>query len=120
VAATTQNCVSTVLEFACVSKVAKEELLQSIRAALIKYSVSKDTGMAVLSDFDATGVQEYSTKCRSGELNREYALEYAKKHGVEAWIDGNGIIGALAALSWFARPDESVRPDAKLEQIEHD
>ncbi len=120
VAARTQNCVSTVLEFACVSKVAKEELLQSIRAALIKYSVSKDTGMAVLSDFDAAGVQEYSMKCRSGELSRGYALQYAKEHDVEVWIDGNGIIGALAALSWFAQPDESVCPDAQLKQIEHD
>jgi methanogenesis imperfect marker protein 11 len=115
VAARTQNCVSTALEFACVSKAAKEELLQSIRKALIRYSVSKDTGMVVLSDFDATGVQEYSTKCRSGELSREYAFRYAKEHDVEVWIDGNGIIGALAALAWFAQPDESVRPYTKID-----
>ncbi|MCQ6962882.1 methanogenesis marker protein 11 [Methanolobus chelungpuianus] len=114
VAARTQNCVSTVLEFACTSAAAKEELLQSIRAALIRYSVSKDTGMVVLSDFDAAAVQEYSMKCRSGELSREYALRYAQEHGVEIWIDGNGIIGALAALAWFARPDDSVRPDAMI------
>jgi methanogenesis imperfect marker protein 11 len=116
VAARTQNCVSTVLEFACASGAAKEELLQSIRAALLKYSVSKETGMVVLSDFDATGVREYSMKCRNGELTREYALQYAKEHGVEIWMDGNGVIGALAALAWFARPDESVRPEAGLDQ----
>ncbi len=112
VAARTQNCVSTVLEFACISGAAKEELLQSIKAALLKYSVSKETGMVVLSDFDAAGVMDYSLKCRHGELTREYALQYAKEHDVEIWMDGNGVIGALAALAWFARPDESVRPEA--------
>lgn len=112
VAAKTQNCVSTVLEFGCVNSVAKEELLQSIKAALLKYSVSDETGMVVLSDFDAKDIYEYSKMCRSGELSKYFAIEYARDHGVEVWLEGNGVIGALAALPWFARPDESVKLDA--------
>jgi methanogenesis imperfect marker protein 11 len=114
VAARTQNCVSTVLEFGCVDAAAKEELLQGIKAALLKYSVSDETGMVVLSDFDAEDIYEYSKKCRSGELTKDFAMEYARDHRVEVWIDGNGVIGALAALPWFARAGESVKLDAEL------
>ncbi|MDW7732026.1 MAG: hypothetical protein SCH66_06320, partial [Methanolobus sp.] len=115
VAARTQNCVSTVLEFGCVDEKAKRELLDSIRAALVKYSVSDQTGMVVLPDFDAKDVYEYSRQCRQGELTRDYAMQYANEHGVEVWMDGNGIIGALASLAWFARPDESIRLEAEIE-----
>lgn len=115
VAARTQNCVSTVLEFGCVDEKAKEELLESIREALVKYSVSEQTGMVVLPDFDAKDVYEYSRQCRTGELTKDYAMQYAKEHGVEVWMNGNGVIGALASLAWFARPDESIRLEAEIE-----
>ncbi|WP_135612041.1 methanogenesis marker protein 11 [Methanococcoides sp. AM1] len=114
VAAKTQNCVSTVLEFGCVSKEAKEELLEDLKAALLKYSVSDETGMVVLSSFEASKMEEYSTMCRSGELTKDIAMEHAQKNGVDVWLDGNGVIGALASLAWFARPDESVDLEAKL------
>lgn len=114
VAARTQNCVSTVLEFACTDRDAREELLSSIREALKRYSVSKETGMVVLDDFDAEAMREYSTRCRTGEVSKEYALEYARDHDVEIWMDGNGIIGALAALPWFAHPEGSVRPETRI------
>ncbi|ETA67103.1 tRNA(Ile2) 2-agmatinylcytidine synthetase [Methanolobus tindarius DSM 2278] len=115
VSARTQNCVSTVLEFGCVSENAKQELLESVKAALLKYSVSDETGMVVLSEFEAKKINEYSTKCRSGELTKEYALEYAKDKNVDVWLDGNGVIGALAALAWFAQPDDSVKLKAQIE-----
>lgn len=115
VAARTQNCVSTVLEFGCVDENAKQDLLESIKAALLKYSVSDETGMVVLSDFEAKNINEYSKQCRSGELTRDYAIQYAKDSGVDVWLDGNGVIGALAALAWFAQPDDSVKLNAQLE-----
>ncbi|TGC10526.1 methanogenesis marker protein 11 [Methanolobus halotolerans] len=115
VAAKTQNCVSTVLEFGCTDNAAKEELLESIRGALLKYSVSDQTGMVVLSDFDAKEVYRYSKQCRQGELTKDYAIQYANEHSVEIWMNGNGVIGALAALAWFARPDESIRLEAEIE-----
>ena len=114
VEARTQNCVSTVLEFGCVNENAKKELLESVREALVKYSVSDQTGMVVLSDFDAEDAYEYSKQCRSGELTKDYAMQYAQENGVEVWMDGNGVIGALASLAWFARPDESIRLDAEI------
>ena len=52
--------------------------------------------------------------CRSAELTYEFAMEYAENHGVDVWMDGKGVIGALAALPWFARPDDSVIMDAEL------
>ncbi len=103
----TQNCVATVLEFACVDG-AKKELLAKIRKGLLKYSVSDETGMVALSDFDASCLTEYSTMCRNGMITKELTIKTAEKSGVEICIDGKGIIGALAALPWFSRNDEAV------------
>ncbi len=103
----TQNCVATVLEFACV-KGAKEELLEKIKEGLLEYSVSSETGMVAMSDFDASSLMEYSRLCRSRMITKELTLKTARESGVEICIDGKGIIGALAALPWFSRNSESV------------
>ncbi len=103
----TQNCVSTVLEFACTGG-AKEGLLEKIKEGLEKYSVSEETGMVALADFDASSLMEYSRLCRSGMITKELTLKTAQESGVTICIGGKGIIGALAALPWFSRNDESV------------
>jgi methanogenesis imperfect marker protein 11 len=103
----TQNCVATVLEFACVDG-SKDELLESIKDGLLEYSVSDETGMVALSDFDAASLMEYSKICRNRMITMELARETAKMCGVDIIIDGKGIIGALAALPWFSRNSESV------------
>ena len=103
----TQNCVATVLEFAC-TQGAKEELLAKIKEGLLKYSVSSETGLVALSDFDASSLMEYSRLCRSRMISKELTMETAANNDVEICIDGKGIIGALAALPWFSRNDESV------------
>lgn len=103
----TQNCVATVLEFACTGG-AKENLLSEIKEGLLEYSVSPETGMVALSDFDASALMEYSRLCRSKMITRELTLRTAAQNEVEICIDGKGIIGALAALPWFSRNDESV------------
>jgi tRNA(Ile2) C34 agmatinyltransferase TiaS len=110
--------VSTVLEFGCVDNNSKKELLESIRAALLKYSVSNETGMVVLHQFNADNIYPYSKKCRTSELSKEYAIKYAKENGVEIWINGNGIIGALASLAWFSRPDDSIIMDAEINDLQ--
>jgi methanogenesis imperfect marker protein 11 len=114
VSSKTQNCVSTVLEFGCTDTVAKKELLETIRAALEKYALSGETGMVALSSFDAKETYDYSRQCRSRELTYDFARQYAGDHGVEIWMDGNGLIGALAALAWFARPGQSVIAGAEI------
>ncbi len=103
----TQNCVATVLEFACVEG-AKKGLLEGIKEGLLEYSVSGETGMVALSDFDAASLMEYSQLCRSRMITKELTLKTAKENGVEICIGGKGIIGALAALPWFSRNSESV------------
>lgn len=103
----TQNCVATVLEFACM-KDAKKRLLDVIREGLEKYSVSKETGMVAFSEFDASSLMGYSRLCRSRMITKELTLRTCKEHRVEVYIDGKGIIGALAALPWFSHNDESV------------
>ena len=103
----TQNCVATVLEFACMGG-AKKDLLDAIRSGLEKYSVSDETGMVAFSEFDAEGLMEYSRLCRSKMITKELTLKTCKEFDVEICIDGKGIIGALAALPWFSLNDESV------------
>lgn len=105
----TQNCVSTVLEFGCRDEVSRQSLLEGIRSALERYSVSDETGMVVLDGFYASHIEDYSRECRTRILTKEYAKKTAGKLEVQVWMDGNGIIGALAALPWYARPNESVR-----------
>lgn len=103
----TQNCVATVLEFACIEDV-REELVSRIKEGLLEYSVSSETGMVVLSAFDASSLMEYSRLCRTRMITRELTLKKAAENGVEICIGGKGIIGALAALPWFSRSEESV------------
>jgi methanogenesis imperfect marker protein 11 len=103
----TQNCVATVLEFACMEG-KKKGLLEDIKEGLEKYSVSNETGMVAMSDFDARKLMEYSMLCRNRMITKELTLETCRKHGIEICIDGKGSIGALAALPWFSRNDESV------------
>ncbi len=103
----TQNCVATVLEFACIEGAGKE-LLEKIKEGLLEYSVSPETGMVALSDFDGSALMDYSRLCRSGMITKELTIKTAKENDVEICISGKGIIGALAALPWFSRNSESV------------
>ncbi len=109
VPARTQNCVSTVLEFACTKK-SKEKLLRGIKTLLETYTVSSETGMVVLAAFQPPQLLwDYSHRCRTDRVNRELALETACEIEVEVWLDGQGVIGALAALPWYARPEDAVK-----------
>jgi tetrahydromethanopterin S-methyltransferase subunit A len=35
-------------------------------------------------------------------------MECAKDAGIDVWLDGNGVIGALGAIPYVAMPDESI------------
>lgn len=107
VPAKTQNCVSTVVEF-FINPKNKKKLLSDFKSMVSKYSVSQHTGMVAYSNFDAKILKEYGQKCRQQEITYEFAMETAKNSGVEVLIDGRGIIGALAAIPYFAQPEEAV------------
>lgn len=114
----TQNCMSTVLEFGCTSNAAKEKLIADIKELLLKYSVSENTGMLVYSGFDVTDeLLEYSKAGRTMRVPREKTLDVAEKNHVEIILDGNGIIGAMAAFAWFAQPTESVKPEFDINSV---
>jgi len=105
----TQNCVSTAVEFACLPGKA-EGMLSDFKALLSKYSVSNQTGMAVFRDFDPSPLLAYGQRCRRERVQYEDALEVARENGVQIIMDGQGLIGAVAALPFCARPDESIVP----------
>jgi len=108
----TQNCVSTAVEFACLPGRA-EGMLADFTELLKKYTVSEQTGMAVFRDFDPSCLLAYAQRCRRERVQYEDALEAAREAKVEILMDGRGLIGALAALPFCARPDESIAPGLK-------
>jgi len=101
----TQNCVSTVIEFACIDE---GRLIRDCEALVRKYTLSPETGMAVLSNFDAESLKDYSHLCKSKQISRETAEKAAIEAGAEIVINGRGVIGALASLPYFADPTNSV------------
>ncbi len=105
----TQNCVSTVVEFACLPGKA-EGMLSDFKALLRKYSVSEQTGMAVFRDFDPSELLAYGQRCKTERVLYEDALEAAREAGVQILLNGQGLIGAVAALPFCAQPDESIVP----------
>lgn len=105
----TQNCVSTAVEFACLPG-RSEAMLSDFKALLIKYSVSKQTGMAVFRDFDPSSLLSFGQRCKRERVLYEDALEAARENGVQILLNGQGLIGAVAALPFCAQPDESVVP----------
>ena len=113
----TQNCMSTVLEFGCINEHAKSRLVNAFKNALKKYSVSSQTGMVVLSDFYAKEMYEYSNRSRTERISKAEALQCARAKNVEVLLDGNGVIGALAALPWFGKPEESIIPGTHIKPL---
>jgi methanogenesis imperfect marker protein 11 len=105
----TQNCVSTVVEFACLPGKA-EGMLSDFKAMLRKYTISEQTGMAVFRDFDPSELLPFGQRCKMERVQYEDALEAAREAGVQILLNGQGLIGAVAALPFCAMPDESIVP----------
>lgn len=104
----TQNCVSTVVEFACIDET---RLVRDFGRLLAKYTLSENTGMVVLQNFDAQAVKDYGRLCKEKHVSIDTTLKTIKKANADILIEGRGIIGATAALPYFARPCESVKLD---------
>jgi len=102
----TQNCVSTVVEFGCIDET---RLVRDFGRLLAKYTLSEHTGMVVLQDFDASAFAEYGRLAKARHVSIETTLKTIKKANADVLIDGRGIIGAAAALPYFARPCESLK-----------
>jgi len=110
VKAKTKNCVATVVEFASSNA---NKPIKKFQELLEGYTLSDQTGMAVLNSFGAKSLLSYGDAARSGEVSRSAAMEAADAAGVEVRLQGRGIIGAIAAIPFFSQCDQSV----KLDQI---
>ena len=86
-------------------------MLANFKDLLERYSVSENTGMAVYRGFDPSPLMDYSRLCRTVRIPYDLAVETARKTGTEVVLAGQGLIGALAAIPYCARPIESVRPE---------
>lgn len=106
----TQNCVSTAVEFAALPGKA-DGMLSDFKELLERYSVSPNTGMAVYRGFDPSPLIDYSRLCRTERIPYDLAVETAERTGTQVVLAGQGLIGALAAIPFFSRPVESVRPE---------
>jgi methanogenesis imperfect marker protein 11 len=111
VKAKTKNCVATVVEFASLNA---KKPIKKFQELLEDYTLSDQTGMAVLNSFGAKSLLSYGDAARSGEVSLSAAMEAADAAGVEVRLRGRGIIGAIAALPFFAQCDESVKLDQRL------
>lgn len=103
----TQNCVSTVVEFACIDE---NKLTRDFEALLRKHTLSAETGMAALVKFDADSLRDYGRLVKQKQITKETSEKAAAEAGAEIVINGRGFIGALAALPYFADPMNSVIP----------
>ena len=102
----TQNCVSTVVEFACTND---QELIKNFRKLLLDLTLSDETGMAVLQCFDSGSLEKFGKICKKKEVKMEDAIKASMDNNVQIEVDGMGIIGAVAGIPYFGKPSESVK-----------
>lgn len=102
----TQNCVATVVEFACTKS---DELISNFKRELSELTSSEETGMVVFEGFDASSLGEYAAACKSREVSIEEARRASDESGLKILMEGRGIIGAVASIPYFAKPDDSVK-----------
>ena len=102
----TQNCVSTVVEFACMKN--ENKLISGFKELLEDNTLSDETGMAVLSRFSADYLDPFGSLCKTEEVTLEAALAEAEEAGARVEMGGLGAIGAVASLPYFCSPENSV------------
>jgi tRNA(Ile2) C34 agmatinyltransferase TiaS len=66
--------------------------------------------MAVFRDFDSSSLLAFGRRCKKERVQYEDALDAARENGVQIIMNGQGLIGAVAALPFCAQPDESIVP----------
>ncbi|MDY6966544.1 MAG: methanogenesis marker protein 11 [Halobacteriota archaeon] len=102
----TQNCVATVVEFACIEE---HEIIRDFKRLLSELTLSEETGMAVLQSFDAGLLEGFAKRCKEREVSKKDAIEASNDNYVKILMEGQGIIGAIASIPYFARPVDSVK-----------
>lgn len=102
----TKNCVAVVCEFA--SK-APDRLVHSFERLLSKYTLSRETGMAVYRGFHPPRpLEDFGWAVKSGEVSRE-RLSTLEGSGLSFVLRGRGLVGAVASIPFYTRYEEALR-----------
>jgi methanogenesis imperfect marker protein 11 len=100
----TKNCVSIVAEFASSEP---ERLAGRFAELLDRYTLSGETGLAVYTGFDPSGLLDFGLQVKSGEVDP--AMIHALDNpDLVLMRKGRGIIGAVAAIPFYTRYDEAL------------
>ncbi|MFS8158826.1 MAG: methanogenesis marker protein 11 [Candidatus Roizmanbacteria bacterium] len=105
----TKNCFATVVGIIFENDKEKAEIISHFQKQLKKYSVSKETGMAVYEGFSFD--KDFEALCTSLKFqmleDTQLLISEAKKQGVEVYeITGKrGLVGAIGSLPFFDKPD---------------
>jgi methanogenesis imperfect marker protein 11 len=100
----TKNCVSIVAEFAS-SEPAR--LIDHFAGLLDRYTLSEDTGMAVYTGFDPSGLLDFAWKVKRGEVAQGLILDIDDIN-LRIVRNGRGCIGAVAAIPFYTRYEEAL------------
>ena len=100
----TKNCVGVVVEFASNNP---EILAKKFHDILQRYTLSKETGMAVFTGFSPDRLLNFGWKVKKGQVNTGEAGELSGDDLV-IWMKGRGITGAVAAIPFYTRYDEAL------------
>jgi len=108
----TQNCVSSVLEFAILpDERMRGEFIEKIKTRVIKESFSDEAGMVWIEKFDIDELEPFSTECRKRRVSMGEVYDIIDAIGINIEIEGRGIIGATASLPFFRNPERGVKPE---------
>lgn len=105
----TKNCFGTVVGIIFSNEEEKRKIISNFKKELKKNTFSKQTGMAVYEGF--TFNKEFQELCESVKFKLiedvEVLIRAAKENGVitEEVTGKRGLIGAIASLVFFDRPD---------------
>ena len=99
----TKNCVGVVIEFASSNP---EDLGRRFSELLMKYTLSKETGMAVFCGFSPQRLLDYGWRTKKGQVHPDDARALAGED-LKIWINGRGITGAIAPF--YTRYDEGLQ-----------
>ncbi len=104
----TKNCVSIILVFA-VKEEEKEDLISSIKSKLKEKTLSQNTAFVVYEKLEIPkNVQKYAIEAKKSMKYLEEAERIAKENNIRIeYVTGKGgLIGALAAIGLYNRPEE--------------
>jgi len=116
----TTNNASSALVFA-VTPGKEQELVQDFEGLIRKYSISKETGMVVMTKVRAPDVlKAYARKVKREQVQVSEAFKAAEQAGIRTIpITGErGLIGATAVVGLVDDPEEAITPVANSERAE--